>query len=184
MRQRLGVFSLLAGAVLALVGSLLPVYRQAYRLAEQLELEVTAWNVRTITGPRPESDEFRSSVQYGVPLAATAALLVLAVLFLRSRRFGAVARFLAAGVPLMLVGAVWVVLQVYLRLAEGNRRVDPITLTTPGLGLWVLAVACVLAVAGGVLVQHWPAPEPAPEPEPEGAVVHRLPDAEDHEQVS
>ncbi|HEX6340013.1 hypothetical protein [Umezawaea sp.] len=183
MRQRLGVFSLLAGAVLVLVGSLLPLYRQAYRLAEQLEFEVTAWNVRTITGPQPDSDEFRSSVQYGVPLAAAAAVLVLAALFLGHRRLGAAARFLAAGVPLMLVGAVWVVLQVYLRLAEGNRRVDPITLTSPGLGLWILGLACLVALAGGVLVQRVP-DRAEPEPDPEAAVVHRLPDAEDREQVS
>jgi hypothetical protein len=182
MRRSLGVFSLVAGALLALLGSLLPLYRQTYRLAEQLEFEVTAWNVRTITGPQPAGDEFRSSVQYGVPLAVAAGLLVLAALFLRHHRFGAVAGFLAAGVPLMLVGATWVVLQVYLRLAEGNRRADPITLTSPGLGLWVLAIACVVALVGGVLVQHWP--ERAPVPEPEGAVVHRLPDAEEHEQVS
>ncbi len=182
MRQRIGVFSLVAGALLALVGSLLPLYRQAYRLAEQLEFEVTAWNSRTITGPQPDSDEFRSSVQYGVPIAVAAALLVLAALFLRSRRFGAVAGFLATGVPLMLVGAVWVVFQVYLRLAEGNRRVDPITLTTPGLGLWVLAVACVVAVVGGALVRHVPE-RVEPTPEPDGPVVYRLPDAEEHEQV-
>lgn len=183
MRPKLGVFSLVAGALLALIGSLLPLYRQSYRLAEQLEFEVTAWNVRTITGPQPDSDEFRSSVQYGVPLAVAAALLVLAALFLRNRRFGAIARFLATGVPLMLIGTSWVVFQVYLRLAEGNRRVDPITLTSPGIGLWVLAIACAVALAGGILVQRVPEPVDRA-PEPEGPVVYRLPDSEEHEQVS
>jgi hypothetical protein len=183
MKRNLGVFALVAGALLALLGSLLPLYRQTYRLAEQLEFEVTAWNVRTITGPQPDSDEFRSSVQYGVPLAVAAGLLVLAALFLRHRRFGAVARFLAVGVPMMLIGTTWVVFQVYLRLAEGNRRVDPIILTSPGLGLWVLVVACAVALAGGVLVRRGPEPvERAPEPE--GPVVYRLPDGEEHEQVS
>jgi len=183
MRRNVGVFSLVAGALLVLLGSLLPLYRQTYRLAEQLEFEVTAWNVRTITGPESVGDEFRSSVRYGVPLVVAAALLVLAALFLRNRRFGAVARFLAAGVPMMLIGTTWVVFQVYLRLAEGNRRADPITLTSPGLGLWVLAIACVVALAGGVLVRRVPEPvERAPEPE--GPVVYRLPDNEDHEQVS
>ena len=43
MRRNIGVFALVAGAVLVLVGSLLPVYRQSYRLAERLEFEVTAW---------------------------------------------------------------------------------------------------------------------------------------------
>ncbi|MET1072062.1 MAG: hypothetical protein ABWY11_05395 [Umezawaea sp.] len=182
MRDRFGLLALLAGAVLTLVGALLPLYRQAYRLAEQLEFEVTAWNVRTITGPQPEGDEFRSSVQYGIPLAVAAGLLVLAALFLRHRRFGAVARFLAAGVPLMLVGVLWTIFQVYLRLAEGNRRVDPITLTSPGSGLWVLAIACAVALAGGVLVQRVPE-RVERAPEPEGAVVYRLPDSEEHEQV-
>jgi len=182
MRRNIGVFALVAGAVLVLVGSLLPVYRQSYRLAERLEFEVTAWNVRTITGPQPDTDEFRSSVQYGVPLVVAAGLLVLAVLFLRGR-FAVVARFLAAGVPLMLIGVVWTVLQVFLRLAEGNRRVDPITVTTPGLGLWILAVACAVALAGGILVQL--APEPVVRaPEPEGPVVYRLPDAEEQEHVT
>ncbi|WNV89415.1 hypothetical protein [Umezawaea sp. Da 62-37] len=183
MRHRLGLFALLAGAVLALVGALLPLYRQAYRLAEQLEFEVTAWNVRTITGPQPDSDEFRSSVQYGIPIAVAAGLLVLAALFLRHRRFGAIARFLAAGAPLMLVGVVWTTFQVYLRLAEGNRRVDPITLTSPALGLWILVIACVVALAGGVLVQRVPE-QVERAPEPEGPVVYRLPDSEEHEQVS
>lgn len=176
VRRTAGAAALGAGAVLAVVGSLLPLYEQVITFAdEEARYSLTLWGVES------SSAEVRggTSTLFGVPVAVAAALLaVSAVLVLAGprlpSRFAGPAGVGALASAALLTGSVWTVGQLVLvATADQDVAVRP----TVGAGTGALVLACVLALAGGVLVQGRPeGAAPAPEPEPGGAVVYRLPD--------
>jgi hypothetical protein len=172
-----GAGALVVGAVLALVGASLPLYRQVRTSKPFDGFEFTAWDFRTI--PEAETNTIGGGggdPHYGVPLVAAGVLLVVvAVVLLRaantSPRVAAVARTSAAGAALLLTGAAWAVSQVVLAFVD-----NPVPFSnsesTVGVGLWLLLGGVVAALAGAVLVQELPSREPAPT----GPAVYRLED--------
>ncbi|MEO6091374.1 MAG: hypothetical protein ABIQ18_50575 [Umezawaea sp.] len=177
LRRRVGAVALVVGAVLAVLGSLLPLFEQVLSFsAEEETYSMTLWGVETsfdisFTGDQP---------LYGVPVVVAAALLVIAAaLVLAAPRLpvwiAGPTSIGAIAAAALLIGAVWTVGQLVLVASaeDGPENVK----TTVGAGTGTLVLACVLALAGGLLVQRWPdGTSAAPEQEPEGAVVYRLPD--------
>lgn len=184
-RTVLGVLALVAGACLAVVGSVQRLYRVAYDFGTgfsspdgTLEIEYTSWT-RHHSPTSPGSIQFdaTSPPRYGIPVAAAAVLLlVCAVLLLLAGRAPAravaVARFGAVGGAMLLLGAVWSVGQsVWSVLSEGGGQLT----VDVGAGLWVMAVGGGVALAGALLVQQLPS---RPD-EPTGPVIYQLEDDTD-----
>ncbi|HEX6340014.1 hypothetical protein [Umezawaea sp.] len=182
MRFVVGAAALGAGAVLAAVGATLPVFEQILIFTPGREtFSMTLWGYESSIDTI-ELDE--GGIEFGVPVVASAVLLaVSALLVLAAPRLPvgitrpvAVA---AIGSAAVLTGSVWTVGQVVLRGVRGmGGGADEGMETVVGAGTGVLVLACVVALAGGLLVQPWSARERAPRPEPAGAVVYRLPDDE------
>jgi hypothetical protein len=178
VRRTVGAAALGAGAVLAVVGSLLPLYEQVVTFAsEEARYSLTLWGVESSVEVRGGT-----STLFGVPVAVAAALLaVSAVLVLAGprlpSRFAGPTGVGALASAALLTGSVWTVGQLVLvATADQDGAVRP----TAGAGTGALVLACVLALAGGVLVQGRPeGAAAAPEPEPGGAVVYRLPDEDE-----
>ncbi|WP_309117228.1 hypothetical protein [Saccharothrix sp.] len=164
-RRVVGVVALVAAAPLAVVATFLPLYEQVWRfnLGDRMDLRHTSWAVHTSNG-----SVFGREALYGVPVVAAVALLVVGAVFVRAM-WG---RLVAFGGALMLVGAAWAVGQLALATwRAGQPVVEGLTIDTEaGLAVPVYGVACVLAVAGGLLVQEWPVRGV----EPAGAVVYRV----------
>jgi hypothetical protein len=165
--------------VLAVVGSLLPLFEQVLTFSTENEsYSLTLWGVES-------SFDFPAADQplFGVPVVVAAALLtVSAVLVSAAPRLPAWSagptRLGALASAALLTGSVWTVGQLVLAVTTdgdaGGVR------TTVGAGTGALVLACVVALAGGLLVQTWSEGAAAvPAPEPEGAVVYRLPDDDD-----
>lgn len=173
-----GAVAMVAGAVLAVLGSRLPLFEQVLSFGNQKEtFSMTLWGVEStsLDIPAPNNQPL-----FGVPVVVAAALLVIAAALVlaapllpawtvRPTSIGAIA---AAA---MLSGSVWTVGQLVL-VATADRGEQSVR-ASAGTGTGALVLACVLALAGGLLVQRLPdGTSAAPEPEPEGAVVYRLPD--------
>ncbi|WNV89414.1 hypothetical protein [Umezawaea sp. Da 62-37] len=178
--RTVGAVALAVGAVLALVATRLPLLRQDVRFAEG-----RSWYETGLWGTNASSDISSglgsSPVRYGVPVVVAAVLLVVtAALVLGAprlpARFAAPTNVCAVLAAFLLTGSGWTVGQVLLPSLR-NEDSGFVTVTTSlREGVWVLALACVVALAGGLLVQDWPARTAAPPPRPGAAVVHRLPD--------
>jgi hypothetical protein len=175
MRRGLGVFALIAGAVQAVAGSFLPLYRQVVDFSgERTEFELTSWGSRLTPG----GVDFRDGVGtvfFGVPIAVAAVLLVASAVLVSvaarvSARIALVARATAVGAPMLLVGAVWSVGQFVVAMVRSPSAAYPFVHFSVGTGMWTLVAACVVAFVGGLLVQEWP--ERAPQPE--GPLVYRV----------
>jgi hypothetical protein len=179
VRRTVGVVALVVGAVLAVLGSLLPLFEQTYSLGTEKETySMTLWAAESsfdvpVTGNQP---------LFGMPVVVAAALLfITAALVLAAPLLPAwiagptsVGAIAAAG---LLTGSVWTTGQLVLVATAGADRGPDTVNASVGAGTGTLVLASVLALAGGLLVQHWPdGTSAAPEPEPEGAVVYRLPD--------
>jgi hypothetical protein len=172
-----GAVALVAGAVLAVLGSLLPLFEQVVSLAsESSTYSMTLWGIEASFANRSTNEPL-----YGVPVVVAAVLLVIAAaLVLAAPRLPAwIARptsIVAIVAAALLTGSVWTMGQLVLMVTSTADRPDYIK-TTVGAGTGALVLACVLALVGGLLVQRWPdGTSAAPEPEPVGAVVYRLPD--------
>jgi hypothetical protein len=181
VRRVVGAVGLLAGAALAGLGATLPLYRQTYDFGEDgLTFEATLWGTKALA----EGADDTVPILYGVPVVvATVLLVVVAALVLAAprlpARFAAIASVGALAAAAMLTGAVWTVGQLVVAMS-GERADGSITVkATAEAGVVALVLACVVALAGGLLAQDWSAALTEPSPEPEGAVVYRLPDDED-----
>jgi len=178
VRRTVGAVALGAGAVLAVVASTLPVFVQELAFTAQREtFTLTLWGFESSLD---HNGGDRAGVGYGVPVVAAAVLLaVSAVLVLAAprlpARFAGPTSVAAIGSAAVLTGSTWTVGQLVLvALSSGDTAVK----TGVGSGMSTLVIACVVALAGGLLAQHWPGLVSEPRPEPGGVVVYRLPDAE------
>ncbi|PRY33706.1 hypothetical protein [Umezawaea tangerina] len=178
-RRVVGGVALAAGAVLALVATRLPLTRQDIRFPEG-----ASWYETGLWGTRASSDIGSvldpSPVRYGVPVVVAAVLLVVtAALVLGARRlpdrFAAPVNVGAVLAAFLLTGSGWTVGQVLLSSFRNEESAFATVTTSVREGVWVLGLACVVALAGGLLVQAWPVRAAVPPPE-RGVVVHRLPD--------
>ena len=184
VRRVVGAVGLLAGAVVAVVGSTLPQYRQVYDFGagQATTFRMTLWGTDLVSGGVVNGDS--TPVLYGVPVVVAAVLLVVAACLVLAAprlpdRVIAATSVGALGAAALLLGSVWTVGQLVLAsVADHGEGTLVITATVEG-GVWALVLACVLAVAGGLLVQDWPGVEPQARPEPVGAVVYQLPDEDD-----
>ncbi|MEV0679751.1 hypothetical protein AB0I60_24815 [Actinosynnema sp. NPDC050436] len=165
-RRVLGVVALLIAAPLVFAGTFLPLYDQVWDLGgptpTTMTITQTSWDVRTDNG----EEVMGRRALYGVPMVIGALLMVLGAL-----RVGALwGRLTAFAGSLLLLGSTWAVAQSVfaMTLSEPTRDL-PLTATT-GLGMVLLLVASVLAVAGGLAVQEWPPRAPRPE----GPVVYQV----------
>lgn len=166
----MGAVALGVGAVLAVCGSLLELYRAEFRVGpDRADTQVlTAWQTTFdfAASPAPET---LPGWGWGYSIVAAAVLAVVGlVLLFRSPFAGAVGRFLVVAAGGVLIGTTW---SAYATL---DGMFDNIVMingsTTVGSGLWVLALACLALAAGAALVQEWP--ERAPRPE--GPAVYRV----------
>ncbi len=171
----MGVVALLLGAVLAVAGSLRPLYEQE-RVDSGFRsgFRMTSWSSQYTT-PDGGVELVPDSVLYGVPMVVAAALLVLVALLVPfSQRLPARAvvaiRVGAVAAATMLVGCVWTVGQAVLVVARENDAVRGSIETRVGSGMWTLVAAAVVAFAGGLLVQRLKAKAP---------VAYQLPDDDD-----
>jgi hypothetical protein len=164
MRRIAGVVALLTGAVLAVAGSLRPLYEQEWVYSDlRSRYRMTLW-ASEYTTPSGGVGYSPKPVLYGVPVVVAAALLVVAavLLLVPARPLVQVAvRVGAVVATTLLIGSVWtvghIVLEVVTRENDIPIRID----SWVGLGFWVLVAACVTAAAGALLVQQRQAPEPA-----------------------
>ncbi|WP_158852997.1 hypothetical protein [Saccharothrix deserti] len=171
-RRAIAAITIGAGALLVVLGSLFPLYgvdtvvvygtdgppggvRRMYAL--------TPWEL--VEEPAPPVNVNDASVYptYGYSLVAAAVLAGLgAGLQLRSSLQAAIGRFgVLAGFGL-LVGTLWTALET-LRLLFGSAPASiSNTKEFVGAGTWVLGVAAVVMLVGGVLAQDWPPRAPRP----------------------
>ncbi|WP_433263102.1 hypothetical protein ACQPZF_31265 [Actinosynnema sp. CS-041913] len=162
-RRVAGVVALLLAAPLALVGTFLPLYEQSWEFPDSQRMAVaqTGWQVTSDGG------DFGRDALFGLPMVVAALLLVLGAARV-GRMWG---RLVAAGGAMLLLGGAWAVWQFVLAiyLAEQDRG-GLVIITTFGLALPLLGLACALAVGGALAVQDWPprAPRPA------GPVVYQV----------
>ncbi|MFD9741360.1 hypothetical protein [Umezawaea sp. NPDC059074] len=184
VRRVVGAVGLLAGAVAAVVGSTLPQYRQVYDFgADQVTtFRMTLWGTDLVSGGVVNDDS--TPILYGVPVVVAAVLLVVAACLVLAAprlpdRVITATSVGAMGAAALLLGSVWTVGQLVLASVANHGEGTLVITATVESGVWTLVLACVLAVAGGLLAQDWPGVEPSPEPEPVGAIVHRLPDEDD-----
>ncbi|QFZ22324.1 hypothetical protein [Saccharothrix syringae] len=166
MGRAVGVVALVVGAVSAAVGTFLPLYHQRFDFGgtSQLELTQNSWR------PGEPDALLGRDAHYGVPMAVAVLLLLVGAVFAGRAWWG---RLVALGGAALLVGAVWVVGQIiyaYLGGADPDGIGSVTIVTEPRSGSYVLGAACVVAVAGAVLVQE----RPPRAPRPTGAVVHRV----------
>ncbi|WP_309117229.1 hypothetical protein [Saccharothrix sp.] len=165
-----GAVALGVGAVLAVCGSLLELYRIEFGFEPgRTDRQVfTGWQSSfDFTGmAQPEN---MPGLGWGYPIVAAAALAVVSVVLLfRSPLLGAVGRVLAVLAGGLLIGTTC---SAFLTL---ERLLGPTAVaygtTTVGAGLWVLVLACLAVAAGAVLVQEWPRRQP----KPAGPAVYRV----------
>jgi hypothetical protein len=169
MRRRLGAVALVGAAVLAVAGSLRPLYEQ-WRVdsGHRSGFRMTLWGGEFIS-PEGGIGFDSNPIRFGVPVVAAAALLaVVGVLVLVPVRLPARAvvavRVGAVAAAALLLGSVWTVGQLVLVAARERDDIGGTIETTVGTGFWVLLAACAVALAGGLLVQH------------RRAAVYQLPD--------
>ncbi|MCS7481895.1 hypothetical protein ACFFQW_34680 [Umezawaea endophytica] len=177
MRRVVGGIALGAGAALAAVGATLPVFVQVLSFTgDQETFTMTLWGFESSVDVQIDDV---GGVRYGVPVVVAAVLLaVSAVLVLAAprlpARFAGPTSVAAIGSAAVLTGSVWTVGQ--LVLVASSREDTTAVTSSAGSGMATLVVACVVALAGGVLAQHWPGQASVARPEPTGVVVYRLPD--------
>ena len=164
MRRIAGVVALLTGAVLAIAGSLQSLYEQEWRDGDlRSGYRLTLWSSEYST-PSGGIGYSPTPVLYGVPVVLAAMLLIVAaVLVLAPVRppVRAAVRVGAVAAVALLIGAVWTVGQLALSVAARENDFSTKFEGRVGIGFWVLVVACVVAVAGALLVQQRQALEPA-----------------------
>jgi hypothetical protein len=171
-----GAFALVVGAVLALAGTFLPLYRQVFDFpGAHTEFEMTAWGARIIPADVDVRDG-TESVLYGLPMAVAAVLLVGSAVLVFIARTAVIAKVVAVSAATLLIGSVWTVGQLVLVQARPPVAETSIISISVGIGMWTLAAACVIALAGGVLVQDWPKRTAVPEND---VVIHQFSDETD-----
>ncbi|MBM7813846.1 hypothetical protein [Saccharothrix algeriensis] len=169
-RRVLGAVLLGAGGVLALVGTLLDLYRLEGPAGAPpgTSFTLTAWRIAFEAGagggPVPRTP------QWGYALVPAGGLAVLgAVLQFRSPVLAAVGRFAAVAGFGALAATTWSVHTTVTTLFGG--AFPPAGYADRlGPGLWAFAAACPVLLAGALLVQEWPRRVPVPA----GAAVHRV----------
>jgi hypothetical protein len=175
-----GAVALVAGAALAVAGSPLPLFEQVLTFsADEERYSMTLWGVESTFDIRASSEQ----PHLGVPVVVAAALLVVvAALVLAAprlpARFAGPTSLGAMGAAALLLGSVWTVGQ-FVLVATSNQNTEEVR-SAVGTGTVLLGLACLVALTGGLLVQHWPDEVPAaPKADHGGAVVYRLPDEDD-----
>ncbi|MBW4721167.1 hypothetical protein [Saccharothrix obliqua] len=167
----LGIAALLIAAPLAIVAAFLVLYTETYELRAgegSRSYEYTSWVVTAVGSP--EGTIVGGYPLVGVPVVVAASLLVLGAV-----RAGALwARLTALGGAALLLGSAWTTGH-HVLAAFGDET--PVANLDVELGpaMPLFGVACVLALAGALLVQQWPARAA----EPDVAVVHRVDGADD-----
>ncbi|XVV01768.1 hypothetical protein ACQPW3_30870 [Actinosynnema sp. CA-248983] len=167
-----GAVALGVGAVLAVCGSLLELYRIEFEFQPgRSDRQVfTAWQ-STFDFTGMSAPETTPGLGWGYPIAAAAALAVVGlVLLFRSPLLGAIGRFVAVLAGGLLIGTTCSAYLTLERLfgATASSFGEP----TIGAGLRVLGLASLAVALGAVLVQEWPQRLP----KPVGPAVYRVGD--------
>ncbi|MEU7529658.1 hypothetical protein AB0A74_28290 [Saccharothrix sp. NPDC042600] len=169
-RRVVGAVALGVGAVLAVCGSLLELFRAEFRVGpDRVDSQVlTAWRT-TFEFSGAQAPETFPGWGWGYSIVAAAVLAVVGlVLLFRSPTAGAVGRFAVVAAGGVLIGTTW---SAYATL---DGMFDTIAMINGGMafgpGLWVLVLACLALTAGAALVQEWPERPPRPE----GPAVYRV----------
>ncbi|MEJ2853954.1 MULTISPECIES: hypothetical protein [unclassified Saccharothrix] len=172
-----GAVALGVGAVLAVCGSLLELYRVEFRFSpdpDRVDVQVfTAWQSKfDFAGmDKPEST---SGLGWGLPITAAVVLVVVGlVLLFRSPLLNAVGRVVVVAAGGVLIGTTWSAYETLDRLF--GAQVVPDGKEFVGAGLWMLVVACLAVAVGAGLVQEWPPRAP----KPDGPSVYRVDDEDD-----
>ncbi|WP_447003371.1 hypothetical protein ACRAKI_27350 [Saccharothrix isguenensis] len=178
-RRLLGAVLLLAAGVGAAVGTFLPLYWEGAHVGvDSLRVVTSSWKLE-LQNVSPEFADMPpwQSPRFGVPIAVSAVLLVVAAaLVLLPEHQRLAARYLGVGATGLMAGSV-AATGMYVRAMVGNAPPsDDIGTYSGGVGegLLVLVAAVVAAVVGVVLIHGRRA-----EPRPEGAVVYRVDEGDD-----
>lgn len=131
-----------AGVVLTATALVLPWYSTTY--AQDVEVIVRAWGTEVVNKPGdwPAGD---LSPWYGLPIVATAALLIAGIWVSRAALAGAAAQLGAVGITTVLV------------VSERGHAVEQQGDFAIGFGLVFLALGTLTALTGAIAVQREPA---------------------------
>lgn len=174
-RRLLGAALLVVAAVVAVVGTFLPLFTQGGESpGSRPVISSTSWEY--VFSNVPEGLDFGDlqSPQYGVPIVVAALLLgvAAALVFLpESQRLAS--RYLAIGGTGLLAGAVWgAAATVVSTVGNASRNGSGDFGARAGEGIVVLGASVVIAVVGVVLLHGRRS-----QPRPEGPVVYRVDEA-------
>lgn len=174
-RRVAGAVALGVGAVLAVCGSLLELFRMEFHFTpDRVDRQVfTAWRV-TFDFAGVNAPETTTGLGWGPPIAAGAVLAVVGlVLLFRSPLLNAVGRFVVVVAAGVLIGTTWSAYETLDRLFGSTQVIE--SAKAVGVGMWVLVTACLAVAVGAGAVQDWPARAP----KPEGPSVYRVDDEDD-----
>lgn len=130
-----------AGVVLTATALILPWYSTAY--APNVEVIVRAWGTEVVNKPG-DWPAGELSPWYGLPIAATAALLIAGIWVSRAALAGAAAQLGAVGITTALT------------ISERGHAVEQQGDFAIGFGLVFLAAGTLVALTGAVAVQREP----------------------------